>query len=304
VIVDDLEATLRQVPGWGDASITIRPLAGGITNRNYAVTVDGRSCVVRIPGERTEVLGINRTHEQEATERAAELGIAPPVVARLPGHTTLITEFVAGSHAINDADFVTPPRLERVVELLKAFHGSGVIGGQFPIFRIVEWHARDAEANGVTPPPVYDWLHERSASIEAAFGVSPMPPVPCHNDLLPANVLFDRERVWLLDFEYAGMNDRFFDLGNLSANSAFDDATDERLLAFYFGASSSSRWARLQLMKIMSEFREGMWAVVQQAISTLDTDFVTYADERLGRCRMLVEQAPFDEWLAAAAQPA
>jgi thiamine kinase-like enzyme len=287
VIVDDLEATLRQVPGWGDASITIRPLAGGITNRNYAVTVDGRVCVVRIPGE-----------------RAAELGIAPPVVARLPGHTTLITEFVAGSHATSDADFVTPPRLERVVALLKTFHRSGSIEGQFPIFRIVEWHARDAAANGVTPPPLYDWLHERSAAIEAAFDAAPMSPVPCHNDLLPANVLFDNERVWLLDFEYAGMNDLFFDLGNLSANSAFDDETDRELLALYFGVSTPSRWARLQLMKIMSEFREGMWAVVQQAISTLDTDFVGYANERLGRCRTLVEQAPFDEWLAAAAQPA
>ena len=301
--MDGLEATLRQVPGWATAVIAVQPLAGGITNRNYAVIVNGRTYVVRIPGERTEVLGINRVHEQEATERAAQLGIAPPVVARLPGHTTLITEFVSGSHATNEADFVQSPRLERIVGLLRRFHSSGSIAGQFPIFRIVEWHARDAAANGVDAPPRYHWLHERSTAIERALAVSPLEPVPCHNDLLPANVLFDDDRVWLLDFEYAGMNDLFFDLGNLSANSFFDERTDHRLLKLYFGSSTPARWARLQLMKIMSEFREGMWAVVQQAISTLDTDFVAYANERLGRCQMLVEHAPFDEWLADAAQP-
>jgi len=262
--------------------------------------VEGRSYVVRIPGERTEVLGINRIHELEATQRAADLGIAPPIVARLPGHTTLITELVAGSHAADDADFIRPPRLESIVSLLQQFHRSGEIAGQFPIFRVVEWHARDAALNGVEPPPLFHWLHERSEHIETAFAAAPVPPVPCHNDLLPANVLFDGDRVWLLDFEYAGMNDLFFDLGNLSANSSFDAGTDRRLLELYFGASTDARWARLQLMKIMSEFREGMWAVVQQAISSLDTDFVGYANERLGRCRALVEQAPFDDWLRAA----
>jgi len=118
--------------------------------------------------------------------------------------------------------------------------------------------------------------------------------------------LFDEEgdRVWLLDFEYAGMNDRFFDLGNLSVNCGLDKAADRELLRLYFGEVTASRWARLQLMKVMSEFREGMWAVVQQAISTLDTDFVSYADERLGNCERLAAQPKFEQWLADAATPA
>ncbi|MBI4884832.1 MAG: phosphotransferase, partial [Actinobacteria bacterium] len=137
----------------------------------------------------------------------------------------------------------------------------------------------------------------------------PMAPVPCHNDLLPGNVLFEdtpvaadtNPRVWLLDFEYAGMNDRFFDLGNLSVNCGFDVAADHELLRLYFGESTPHRWARLQLMKMMSEFREGMWAVVQQAISNLDTDFVTYANERLGNCERLAAQPEFEQWLGDAA---
>jgi thiamine kinase-like enzyme len=130
-----------------------------------------------------------------------------------------------------------------------------------------------------------------------------MPLVPCHNDLLPGNVLFADDRVWLLDFEYAGMNDVFFDLANLSVNSELSPDSDERLLTLYFGQVTTAAWARLQLMKMMSEFREGMWAVVQQAISTLDTDFVSYADQRLGNCERLAGRPEFETWLADAANP-
>ncbi len=298
--MDDLERALRQVPGWSSIPLTVTPLSGGITNRNYRIEAGGKIYVARVPGERTQVLGIDRAHEQEATVRAAALGIGPPVLGPLPGHTTLITEFVGGGHATDNADFVRPPRLEQIVAALRTFHTSGPIAGTFPIHRVVEWHARDAAANGVDPPPTYHWLHERSVAIEEAFNAAPLAPVPCHNDLLPANVLFDDDHVWILDFEYAGMNDVFFDLGNLSINSAFGPDDDERLLRSYFGEVSAARLARLRLMKIMSEFREGMWAVVQQAISTLDTDFVAYADERLGNCRRLIENAPFEAWLVDA----
>ena len=130
-----------------------------------------------------------------------------------------------------------------------------------------------------------------------------MPMVPCHNDLLPGNILFDAERVWLLDFEYAGMNDVFFDLGNLSVNSELAHDAEEHLLELYFGHLTKTSWARLQLMKMMSEFREGMWAVVQQAISSLDTDFVSYANERLANCERLANRPEFETWLTDAANP-
>ena len=152
-------------------------------------------------------------------------------------------------------------------------------------------------------PKAYERLHQQSRRIESAFSRAPTPLVPCHNDLLPGNVLFAEDRVWLLDFEYAGMNDVFFDLGNLSVNSELGHEAEERLLMLYFGEITKASWARLQLMKMMSEFREGMWAVVQQAISTLDTDFVSYANDRLGNCERLASRPEFETWLADAANP-
>lgn len=295
-----VEAAVRRVHAWSNSRLELRPLQGGITNRNYVVTVDGTEYVVRIPGERTELLGIDRANEAEAAARAAELGIGPPVLGELPGVGTLITRLVPGYH-VSPEQFVE--RLPDIVDLLQRFHRSGPVAGAFPIHRVVEWHARDAGAHGVIAPSSYERLHQVSRRIERAFAASPMPPIPCHNDLLPANVLFGEDRVWLLDFEYAGMNDVFFDLANLSVNSEFSHHTDEHLLRLYFGEMTRSAWARLQLMKVMSEFREGMWAVVQQAISTLDTDFVTYANERLANCERLAAAPAFETWLDDARRP-
>jgi thiamine kinase-like enzyme len=290
----DIEGVVRRVPAWSRGVVHVRPLSGGLTNRNYVVEFEGDEYVVRIPGERTNLLGIDRRQEAEASRRAAELGIGPPVMGELPGVGTQITQLVPGRH-LDEIAFVA--RLADVVDVLRRFHDSGPLAGQFPIHRVVEWHARDASSHGAIPPAAYERLHQESRHIEAAFAASPMEPRPCHNDLLPSNVLFDVDRVWLLDYEYAGMNDVFFDLANLSVNAAFGSAADEQLLRLYFGDVTPSAWARLQLMKVMSEFREGMWAVVQQAVSTLDTDFAAYARERLTNCERLAASPDFGRWL-------
>lgn len=296
----DLGDLIRHVPEWAHCDLSIRRLSGGITNRNFVVTVDRREYVVRLPGERTELLGIDRQREVEVARRAAHLQIGPPIFAELPGVGTLICELLPGYHLEGD-EFVL--RLDDVIDLVRTLHNSGPVGGAFPIHRVVEWHARDATNHGVTPPAAYHRLQRQSLRIEAAFAAAPMSLVPCHNDLLPGNVLFDRQRAWLLDYEYAGMNDLFFDLANLSVNCGLTPAADTRMLQLYFTQAQASHWARLQLMKVMSEFREGMWAVVQQAISTLDTDFVGYAHERLTNGESLAASADFDSWLRDAQRP-
>ena len=122
-------------------------------------------------------------------------------------------------------------------------------------------------------------------------------PVPCHNDLLTANLLHDGARVRIVDWEYAGMGDRYFDLGNLSVNNDFDDADDEALVTAYFGDSTPRRLAGVKLMRIMSSFREGMWGVVQTAISALDFDFAAYGDEHLTRVAAGLADPRFPTWL-------
>ena len=294
-MTDDVAALLDRVPTWAGRTRVVGALDGGITNRNLLVDVDGDRFVLRIAGKDTELLGIDRAVERIAAERAANLGIAPAVAGFLEPEQYLITRFVTGD-AIPVAEMASEPVLTRAASMLSVFHKSGDLPGTFDCFRVPEQGAAHARERGVSVPATFDVAMDRAREIEAAFNASPEPRVPCHNDLLNANFLRDRsdggERLWLLDWEYAGMNDRYFDLGNYAVNNDLDDAGAERLVAAYFGKVTPRRAARLALMRIMSDLREAMWGVVQQGISTLEFDYVAYATQH------------FDRLLANASRPA
>jgi thiamine kinase-like enzyme len=124
-----------------------------------------------------------------------------------------------------------------------------------------------------------------------------VPPTTCHNDLLNANLIRDGDHVWIVDYEYAGVGDPFFDLGNLSINNDLDDDAQEALLRAYFGGVTNRHRARLGLMRVVSDYREAMWGVVQQAISTLDVDYVDYADRHFARMLTSCADPRFEAWL-------
>ena len=299
---DDVALLLARVPGWGDRAVVVRSLDGGITNRNLLVDVDGERFVLRLAGKDPELLGIDRPRERAANERAAALGIAPDVVAFLEPEGYLVTRFVEGeaipAEQMGDADV-----LARLAPMVRAFHESGPLDGTFDCFRVPEVSAAHARSRGVRIPDAYEAAAERAREIEAAFDASPEARVPCHNDMLNANFLRDGERIWLLDWEYAGMNERFFDLGNLAVNNELDGPGEQALLEAYFGAATTRRRARLALMKIMSDLREAMWGVVQQGISELDFDYAGYAAKHFDRLLRNADDPGYRALLDAAAEP-
>ena len=138
----------------------------------------------------------------------------------------------------------------------------------------------EAEAHGVVIPDPYRSAHEMSERIQRLRGTQAL--VPCHNDLLNANFLDDGE-IRIVDWEYAGMGDRFFDLANVSVNHEFGVAEDDVLLSAYFGEAAAPSVASLGMMKFMSDFREAMWGVLQSGISELDFDFDGYAAKHFER---------------------
>jgi thiamine kinase-like enzyme len=295
-----LRVVVEAMPGWSTASrLDVSPIPGGITNRNFKVEVDGASYVVRIPGAGTELLGIDREAEHAAARAAAEAGVGPEVIGFLPEFGSLITRFVEG-RGIAEKAMSDPSMLQRVASALRSLHGSPNVPASFSPFRVVERYRGVAEGLGVPVSPGYGELLQHARQIEQALGV--FPPRLCHNDLLNANFLRAGNRIFIVDYEYAGMGDIFFDLANFSVNHSFEDTADRALLEAYFGNATGSDLARLKLMRIMSDFREAMWGVVQQGLSTLEFDYVGYAKRHFDRCRRALEDERYDRWLRGAGE--
>ncbi|MBA3729070.1 MAG: phosphotransferase, partial [Actinobacteria bacterium] len=153
-----------------------------------------------------------------------------------------------------------------------------------------------ARARGGTVPGAYEWAHEIAARSERTREGGA--PKPCHNDLLNANFLDDGERLRIVDWEYAGMGDPFFDLANFSINHELDEPGRLLLLTAYFGEVRSEDARALELMRFMSDFREAMWGVVQTAVSELEFDFAAYASEHFERLERTSATPAFQNALA------
>jgi thiamine kinase-like enzyme len=295
----DVSAVIARIPLWAAAAdVQVTPLGGGITNQNYRVDVEGEAFVLRISGANTDLLGIDRQVEHAANQAAAAAGIAPEVVYFLEPEGYLVTRFIEG-RPLPEETLRQPETLARVVTALQAFHRLPAIPGSFSAFRVVETYAATAREYGVPFPPDFDWLLERKQEIERALAAQPFTPRPCHNDLLNGNFL-DDGAIRILDWEYAGMGDVFFDLANLAINHSFAEEDDRRLLQAYFGGVTPGARARLRLMKVMSDFREAMWGVMQQGISQLEFDFRDYADKHFRRMAGNMRDPGWHSWLQEA----
>jgi thiamine kinase-like enzyme len=292
-----LEEAIGRVPHWRAAkAIKTTPLGGGITNRNYRVDVDGESFVLRIVGARTEMLGINRDDEYSANLTAGKLGIAPEVIYFIQPEGYLVTRFIPG-RPIPPDEIRQPENIHKVATILQRIHQMPPITGKFDAFRIVENYTQIARKYQVSFPANFDGLISEMNRAEKALLRRPYTPTPCHNDLLNENFLLQDSKIYLLDWEYAGMGDIYFDLANFSVNHSLTDEQDRWLLHCYSGEVNDARWARLKIMKIMSDFREAMWGMVQIGISDLEFDFRGYADKHFSRLTKNIQNPLWGKWL-------
>jgi len=296
------EVVARLAALLGPREGTVVQLEGGITNRNFRVNFGGTDYVVRLPGKRTQLLGIDREAECIANKAAAELGIAPRVAALLDEPSALVTQFVSGREMKAD-ELREPETIGEVAHDLRQLHDSGTdLPTGFDSFRLVEEYAETGRAHGSEPPDGYDAALEVAHKIEKAVRDQPgHESVPAHNDLLPANFLRDGDRMQLIDWEYAGMGDRWFDLGNFAVNNELEDDHEAQLLEAYFGEPPDARrLATLKLFRFMSDFREAMWGVVQAGVSELDFDFRDYAQKHFDRLEQARSDSRFEGWIEEA----
>ena len=279
---DEAVAKAAGLPCW-NGPVTPRPIEGGITNLNFRVD-DGRdSFLVRVGGN-IPVHGIRRTYETACSRAAHAAGIAPGVHFTAKG--VLVVRWIDG-HTFGDADVRDPRNLERIADLLARLHREGALHlrGRAPffwVFHVIRDYGHRLHDDRHRLLAEVPQLLVAAQDLEAAVG--PISPVLCHNDLLAANFLDDGERLWLVDWEYAGYNTALFDIANLASNSHLDAGDRENVAELVLGqpVTDEVRW-RLGALACASLLREAMWSMVQETHSSLDVDYVAYTADYLDR---------------------
>ena len=291
-IVDGLTERL-----WPGRVQSIVPLSQGITNTNYVVDLGDEQVVIRIPGKNTRLLGIDRDNEVAVGRLAATIGVGPELITLDETTGCIVTRFIEG-RPIPTEELAREPLLGHFVQTLRQVHTAGTVTTVFDPVGVIHHYRDEATAREVTAPFHVD---EAFSLLERISNVRPMrPTVLGHNDLLNANLLYDG-RIRIVDWEYAGMTDPFFDLANVAVNNGFSRDSEVDMVRHYFGEIDDSRMATLHLMKIVSELREAMWGVMQMAISSLEVDFATYATERGSHALALATDYDISDLLALAA---
>lgn len=280
----------------------ISVLSGGLTNENYLVEVDGQKYVMRLPGQSTELLSIDRANEVYNTKAAATTGIGPKVLEHVAGVDVMVLEFIPG--ATMSAKTLQSPRMTaRMAQSFHRLHAAPKFLRDFNMFRLIESYLGIVDRHGVTIPSDYrEWL-PAVGDIERAVSAHALPPAPCHNDLLCENFIDDGAALRIVDYELSGNNDPCFDLGNTAQEAEFDQELRAALCQAYFGTLDRRQLARMNLFALMSDVGWTLWGAIQAKISSVDFDFTGYYTERWDRALGVLRSDRLRRWMAEANAP-
>ena len=292
-IIDEVVA---KIPDWDGKDVSVTSLSGGLTNSNFKVEVDGTPYFVRVPGASTDLLAVNRENEYHNSKAAFVAGVGPKVLYHLPEYDVMVLEFLHGETMSKDA-LNEPGQPTRMAEAIKKLHAGPRFLLDFNMFRLTDYYLKTCKEHKIKIPDGYLDRVSTFMRIEKAMSVNLPPTVPCNNDLLAENYIDDGEQLWLIDYEYSGNNDPTFELGNTCQEMQFNDEQLKEICAAYFGEVKPSQIARMKLNMIMSDVGWGLWAAIQEKISTIDFDFWGWAIERWGRAMDKMHSMEFAAWL-------
>jgi len=287
---------LRAIPALAGYSGPVERL-GGLTNKVYRVG----DHVLRIPGQGTEEY-INRENEAVSARVAAEAGVSPAVIHADPKTGVMVTVLVPDAVTMSPDGFRSrkgsPARAGQVFRKLHT--SGGTFPFRFELFAMIDDYLKVLATKEVDLPDGYHDVVREADAVRAALARAPAPLVPCHCDPLCENFIDDGTRMWVVDWEYSGMNDPMWDLGDLSVEGGFDDAQDlEMLVAYFGGAPSASDHGRMVIYKAMCDLLWTLWGLIQHANKNPADDFAAYALNRFNRCKALMAKPAFARHLAA-----
>ncbi len=295
------EAAIARIDDWRGKTVDWQEIGGGITNHNYVITIDeGRdgTYVLRIPGAGTDAF-IDRDRELGNHASAAEAGISPPLLHVLEPEKCTVVPFITGETMHPDTLAGHSDRLEKVVDVIRTYHDKATFSNDTSVFPMIRDYLQKAAAVDAWFPPDWPELMAVGADIEAAMKRAAPASVACHNDLLSENFILDADgRMWLIDWEYGGTNDPYFDLGDFCVEHPLSRDEERLIITRYCGEMQEHRFHRLLLHKITADLWWSIWAFIQERVSKLDFDFRTYGNGRLDRLRGNAADSEYPTWLA------
>jgi thiamine kinase-like enzyme len=299
-----LQSVLGRLRCLAGRTYEVSELGGGLTNANYRVTLtdDGRpgDYVVRVSANESGLLAIDRVNERLNTWRAAEAGVGAPVVEALPEDNVLVVGFLPG-RTLEAADLRDPQMLPRAAAAVRALHGGPQFAGAFDMRSIRRRYLDIVVDSGFRLPADYHDLAPLVEALEDAMRPGDETLVPCNNDLLAANFIDDGDRVWLIDYEYSGMNEASFELGNIASESGLDVPTTQLLVDAYWGGTDPRKLARARAWSLLARYGWTLWASIQDSVSPIDFDFWSWGMEKYDSARGELLGPAYDEIRAALA---
>jgi thiamine kinase-like enzyme len=268
---------------------------GGLTNLVFRLDLGGRSYCLRIPGKGTEEY-IDRRNEEQAARAAAQADVSPAVLHFDSRTGVMVTSFIGGAVTMTPELFKTRSNApERAGRAFRRLHDSrSEFPFRFELFSMIDGYLKVLGGKNVDFPPGYYDLLEESGAVRSALQAHELPLVACHCDPLCENFLDTGERMWIVDWEYSGMNDPMWDLGDLSVEGGFDEEQEERMIEAYFsGRPRASDMGRIVIYKAMCDLLWTLWGLIQFANENPADDFWSYSLNRFNRCRALMSQAEF-----------
>jgi thiamine kinase-like enzyme len=293
---EDVRQAIARIPVLAASAEPIERL-GGLTNRVFRV---GEMCL-RIPGDGTEEY-IDRANEDVAAREAAQAGVSPEVLYSDPATGLMVTRFIHGTETMSPAKFRDiEGSVARAGRAFRRLHDSpAVFPFHFDLFAMIDDYLGVLEGKEVVLPEGYHEVVAEAEAVRAALATHPAALAPCHCDPLCENFLDTGERMWIVDWEYSGMNDPMWDLGDLSVEGEFSPDQDAELLLAYFGRTpTAAEHGRVVIYKAMCDLLWTLWGLIQLANGNPAEDFRAYADGRFARCNALMADPAFEVHLQA-----
>ncbi len=279
---DNLRDYLRAIFPGKDVSLAKIEQIGGMSNKNFKVVFEGKRYVLRVPGNGSEGM-VERKNEEFNAEAACCLGVNPPI--RYFNHTNGIklADYIDNAETLNAATIQRHENMRKIAKIYQLVHNSHIrLRNEFNIFHEIEKYERLMERAGARMYDGWESVRPQVMALETHLNRLGVDLKPCHNDALYENFIKSPDGdIYLIDWEYSGMNDPMADFAALFIEAGFVRENEDYILDRYFdGVVPSNAREKILCYQILWDYLWAQWTVIKEAKGD---DFGSYGLDRFTR---------------------